>query len=436
MCGMRVRDASLISDLSLLAVQDYEYLRYTNDRSLKEAFLAGDPMEPYLEYHDADLSHIDARLADVAAMAELVERLNDPFVRVPYTEKLREMREKCELVRAARMGDDAAVLDASLRLYGDAKHEYFQYALDRVRERVAVVREVYGEHPLVQPCIETLEPLVSGVKTPIDASWSAISLPAVQVYARSEALPSEEIRRMVYEAFERYEIDGWHAVVDAPGERMTFSTDQELATVFIPSDEDLSVRRYPLTRERVGSIIAHEVGVHVRRRTMGEKSPLRLLGYGLAGYLRGEEGIATHAEQVRDGARHFAGVLGYLSVGWVRGLDGVPRTFRSLFEVLYPYLVIASLEHALVYREEVRVEVVSEKAKRRAWARCVRTFRGTTGTTPGACFTKDIVYLEGNIAIWQLLIEDPTWVDRFHLGKYDPSNESHVTLLRELGMLA
>lgn len=432
---MRVRDASLISDLSLLAVQDYEYLRYTNDRSLKEAFLMDDSMEPYLEYHDVDLSHVDDRLADVAAMAELVERLHDSLVCVSYTDKLREIREKYELIRAARMGDDAAVLDASLRLYGDVQHEYFQYALDRVRERVDVVRRVYGRHPLVQPCIEVLEPLVSGVGALSDASWNGISLPAVRVYPESEALSSEEIRRMVYEAFEWYEIDGWHAVVDAPGERMTFSTDQELATIFIPSDEDLSVRRYPLTRERVGSIVAHEVGVHVRRRVMGEKSPLRLLGYGLAGYLRAEEGIATHAEQVRDGARHFAGVLGYLSVGWVRGLDGIARTFRGLFDVLYPYLVVASLEHACSYGEEVQVDEVCEKAKRRAWARSVRTFRGTTGTTPGACFTKDIVYLEGNIAIWQLLTEDPTWVDRFHLGKYDPSNESHVTLLRELGML-
>ncbi|MBP9749225.1 MAG: DUF1704 domain-containing protein [Candidatus Pacebacteria bacterium] len=432
---MYVRDASLISDLAPLAVQDYEYLRYGNDRSIKDAFLAGDVLEPWLYYHDIDLERIDEQLGDVSALTAVVELFEDTLVRAPYLEKLRKIREKFELIRAARVGDDAAVLDASLRLYGDPQEDMFQYALDHVRRCLSRVAQEYGEHLLIQPLIEALKPAVAGQVQGI-YPWSDIQLPTPRTYAREESLTSSDVLRLVYAAFEQYGITGWSAVVDAPGERMTFNTNHELATIFIPSDEDLSVRRYALSHERVEAIIAHEVGVHVRRRVEGEKSPLRLLGFGLAGYLRAEEGIATYAEQVRDGARHFAGILGYLSVGWARGIDGTPRTFRGLFDMLYPYLVLASLEHALAYDEKVvDVAKLCEKNKRRAWARCVRTFRGTTGATPGACFTKDIVYLEGNIAIWRLVQDDPTRVDTFHLGKYDPTNEEHVRLLRELEML-
>ncbi len=432
---MYVRDASLVSDLSLLALQDYEYIRYTNDRSIKDAFLANELPEPYFEYHDVDPLRVEERLADIETMAEVVGRFDDALVRVSYGDKLRELREKYELIRAARSGDDAAILDASIRLYGDPQQELFQHALEHARACLAVVKGEYGSHPLVKRHIDTLGSIVPASHIRHEHSWGDIRLPEVRTYADDEALSSSGILRLMYAAFERYGIEGWHAIVDAPGERTTFSTDQERTTIFIPSDEDLLARRYPLTRERVESIIAHEVGVHVRRRVMGERSPLRLLGFGLAGYLRAEEGIATYAEQVRDGARHFAGILGYLSVGLARGVDGVGRTFRELYEILHSYMIVASLEHAFAYREKVDVEALCERAKRRAWARCVRTFRGTTGTTPGACFTKDIVYLEGNIAIWQLVTKEPEWVERFHLGKYDPTNEVHVSLLRELGMV-
>jgi hypothetical protein len=137
-----------------------------------------------------------------------------------------------------------------------------------------------------------------------------------------------------------------------------------------------------------------------------------------------------------DGTRHFAGGLGYLCVGWAYGLDGTPRTFRQLYHILYPYLAISSLEHSLAYHEQVDVEATLMHARRRAWARCVRTYRGTSGSTPGACFTKDIVYLEGNIAVWERVTEDPGAEAYFHLGKYDPSNEAHVAIVRDLGLMS
>ena len=431
---MQQRDSTLINDLVPLAVQDYEYLRYSNDRSVKDAFLSGDVREPNLYYTDIDPLAIEERSMDVRVLESVVEAYSDELVRRAHLPKLREIREKYELLRAVQAGDDVAVLDASIRLYGRPREDLFRYALRHLRTRLVAVRSLYATHPVVGELIARLEQHAS---TDVDEvfPWDSIAFPAPRRYVSDTSLSATEIQRMFTAAFLRYGVDGWQAIVDAPGERTTFNTNHDLCTVFIPSDADIAMRKYALTPERVEALIAHEIGTHVTRRARGEHSPLSLLGVGLAEYLRGEEGIATYVEQQVDGTRHFAGGLGYLCVGWAIGIDGTPRTFRGLYDVLYPYLVVSALEHALQYQDAVDVDKVLARSARQAWARCVRVFRGTSGTTPGACFTKDIVYLEGNIAIWQLVSQDPTWVDRFSLGKYDPANEEHVSLLRDLGML-
>ena len=294
--------------------------------------------------------------------------------------------------------------------------------------------EYFGTHPDVREALTVLRP---GVRQGAAAmcSYESIPLPTVKHYPASEPLSAAAVQEQCERALASAGVEGWCVVVDTPGSRVSFNTNHALKTIFVPSDTDLRLRTFPLTRERVDAIIAHEIGTHVVRRVRGEASPLALLGVGLAGYLRGEEGVATYAEQVRDGTRHFAGGLGYLAIGWARGLDGTPRTFRGLHTMLVAYFLVAALEHAIHYGEAVDVERCREHAEHRAWARCVRTFRGTSGTTPGACFTKDIVYREGNMAIWELATRDPAWVSHFFLGKYDPTKEEHVALLSELGMI-
>lgn len=429
------RDAVLIRDFLPLALADYEYLRYSNERGIKDAFIEGDLDEPGLVYKDIELVHIDEHFEDVALLESVIIAYPDAVVRRAYLPKLEETRAKYTLLQSALVGDDRAVYDASVRMYGMPREDIFHYSQRMCAERMRAVEGVYGADSIVREALATLTPCVSGIPEKV-YPFESIILPTVKKYATSVSLSANQIRTLYEKAFLKYGIADWQAVIDSPGERVTFNTNQELRTVFIPSDDDLALRKYPLTRERVSAIIAHEVGTHVVRRERGAVSPLALLGVGLAGYLRGEEGIATYAEQVRDGTRHFAGGLGYLAVGWAVGLDGTPRSFRALYEVLTAYFIVSGVEHLLVYGGEVSIETIEKKAQRQAWARCVRTFRGTSGSTPGACFTKDIVYREGNIAIWELVTRDPASVERFSLGKYDPANEEHVSILRELGLLA
>jgi hypothetical protein len=75
-----------------------------------------------------------------------------------------------------------------------------------------------------------------------------------------------------------------------------------------------------------------------------------------------------------------------------------------------------------------------KKATNSAWSVTVRAFRGTDSKTPGACFTKDIIYREGNIAIWETLHKNLPEMQRWNVGKYDPSNPRHLWVLDQLGI--
>ncbi len=432
--SVRQRDAAFIEDLTPFLVADYEYLRYTNERGIKDVFISGERAEAHLVYKDAVLACPAERLEDVEAFEAVVGVYEDEVVRRAYTAKLEKTRFKYQLLLAASQGDDTAVHAASVRTYGAPREDIFFYSLRGLRDDIERVSARYGTNPVVREALDILDVLTTVVPMR-PMSFEAIILPMLETSDVALSCSAKEIQSLFVEACARHRITNWTVVIDAPGERVTFNTNQEYRTIFIPSDEDLMVRKHPLTKRRVDALIAHEVGTHIVRRERGAESPLALLGAGLAGYLRGEEGIATYAEQIHLGASDFAGGLGYLAVGWASGLDGTPRTFRMLYEVLIPYFLMVILRKTIAGHETPDMHFVKELAKRQAWARCVRTFRGTSGDTPGVCYTKDIVYREGNIAMWELIQKDPTWVDKFSLGKYDPANEEHVAIVRDLGLL-
>ena len=140
-------------------------------------------------------------------------------------------------------------------------------------------------------------------------------------------------------------------------------------------------------------------------------------------YLKGEEGIATYEEQKIEGTNNFSGFDGHFAISLALGVDGKNRSFREVFEILKDFYFIRS-------KKEKKEALKS--AEESAWNRCVRTFRGTTCKTPGACLTRDIVYREGNIGVWNVIRNNPEEEKRFSVGKYDPSNSRHIWILEQL----
>lgn len=135
--------------------------------------------------------------------------------------------------------------------------------------------------------------------------------------------------------------------------------------------------------------------------------------------------MAGYVQQQIEGADEFYGFDRYLAACLAVGVDGTPRDFRAVFSLMTDY-------YTLKFKEDA---VVNKAPFRAAWDVCVRIFRGTTGQTAGCIYTKDIVYMEGNIGIWNLLSEKPHVFESLFVGKFNPLLNRHVRSLQTLEIL-
>lgn len=235
-------------------------------------------------------------------------------------------------------------------------------------------------------------------------------------------LESEDIRKVFAIALNRLGItDEWK--VEVLKNKASISVNQDKKIVQIPEDREDTLMK-------ILGLVLHEIGTHIRRRVVGESSEVKLLGLGLDRYLPGEEGIATTKQQIHeDDLADFSGIDAHLAASLARGLDGVPRDFRGVFEITSKYYYLLNL-----------LDKVSDpmgKANDKAWKYCLRVFRGTFCDEPGVCFTKDIAYREGNAGIWAYLEQNgKDAFKEFSIGKYDPANPRHRWILHQLGLQA
>lgn len=424
-------DEELMARLSPYLVTDYEKLHYNKTPGLQNTFIGG-------QVQNFELTYNEPKTINFADAFYNLEKIKDDVVHYEsvvcraYLPKLQELKNRFALLHATSIKDDKAFFEQSEILYGLPKLAYYRYALRGMDKLLLTIKDLNLGDSRVEQALEILAPLHTE-NTP--SSWDSIRLPTLVTAIDNRILKTDEIKMMCEQAFIDYDVKGWKAVVARPGDRITFNVNQEENVLYIPHDDDIQLRKYPLTRIKMEALIAHEIGTHIVRRQNGDNSPLALLGSGLDSYLHGEEGIATYREQKVRGASKFSGILGYLAISFVVGLDGKPRSFRELFDIMVPYLFLSVIEQRTRNNHSLNLDIIEDHVKRNAWARCIRTFRGVTGQNPGYCLTRDIIYLEGNIAIWQLLEAEPNFEKNFSIGKYDPTNKEHVSILHELGLL-
>ena len=189
---------------------------------------------------------------------------------------------------------------------------------------------------------------------------------------------------------------------------------------------------YRLDHDEFIGIVSHEIGSHILEEVNGQKQRLKLLGTGLAGFEKGNEGRAFLREQiVYDSERTFLGqfaweyiVLLHLSVSLASGVRTKRYTFVELYETL----------HALYafWREKRMPQATNNEqfALEEAWHLAVRIMKGTDGL--GGAYMKDTVYLEGNIRCWQLAADDPNSILFGDKGMFDVTNERHRVIVRSL----
>lgn len=390
------------------------------DERERQRFLIGEVENPRFSLCSVAASVLPQYRERVLELrSELEREEKDPNVRKLYLAKLDKRLDFIPMYTAAENRNDAEFHAHALNIYGKPKRQFFEYAAKRIKDLVAERRNT--------PFTESHRKL-HRVFAKIDTSLATLSneiLPP-PVADTTPVITAAEAAELMRESLMNYGIDDWQVVYEPTTTRTRFATNPTKQLLFVPSDQSLQRRKKPLTRLGATAIAAHEIGVHALRNHNGLRQPLQLLSFGLAGYLRGEEGLASYVQQQIEGATEFYGFDRYLAITLAIGMDGEQRDFRSVFECMRHYYLLSGEAD----------EQSEHRASNAAWETCARIFRGTTGTSIGTPYMRDIVYFEGNVGIWNLLIERPEIFDSLFIGKFNPMNADQTKALHELGILS
>lgn len=399
----------------IAAFQDYEYLN--GDKKFreeqKEKFLLGEVENPQLDYPALETFDFSGKeIALLNLKKNILESESNEVVLQLYRWRINEKLAELRMLRASKNGDDKKFLRYSKFIYGQPEKEIYTYTISQIKK--VINTKLFHTNPEISASAARLnaklfETLMDN-ETSIDPK--SFNLPQKKSLRQEEEFPAEAIKKAFEESLVNYDILGWNVVIDTTS-NTAINVNQEKKEIFIPQNRLLK-------KTNLKALIEHEIGTHVLRREKGETSKLKLLGLGLDRYVRGEEGVATFKQQAVEGASEFAGLDMHFTIALALGVDGKKRNFRQVFEILQDFYFLKN--NAI------------ESAKKSAWNMCIRAFRGTSCKTPGACFTKDIVYREGNIGIWSLSKEGSPELGRISVGKYDPLNPRHIWILNQLNI--
>jgi hypothetical protein len=414
-------DERWYKELSDIYISDVDWLTTFSkitDRE-RERFFQGEVENPHFSQKQGTPSNLPAyEQAFLTLQAHLLKDEKNPVVQKLYLDKVERHLAFIPMYAASERTEDETFFKHSVTQYGKPKKAYFTYIAKRMKDLVK------AEKGTTYPEARTL---INKVFSKIDTAnvrFTQEILPPVATGSK-KLVDSATAVRLFEEALQTYGITDWHIVLDESGVRKRFAVNAKDRKIHVPNDVALSQRAYPLTVSATEALVQHEVGVHALRSYNGSKQPLKLLSLGLAGYIRGEEGLATYVQQQTEGATEFYGFERYMAISLAIGMDGIKRDFRSVFDIMEAYYLL----HFGAYAD------APVRARKGAWQVCERTFRGSTGRTAGTVYTRDIVYLEGNIGTWNLLIDKPDIFESLFVGKFDQLNPAHVTALSELGII-
>ena len=400
----------------------------------RKLFLAGKIKNPKLDYPKLKKRWVLSRRMNLVKLADAIRKKEkNIFIKRAYLWKIKEKITELDLALAAINNDPKGIKKYSESVYGKPERGIFNFSINQLK-KFAKKRAHWPNKEIRKAAADLLAALPD--KTEIKASVNdpkKRELDFFEKYTRSEfnadlhlikrknTYNSKDIRESFNKILRARNIAEWQARI-TKNIGTAISVDHQQETISIPKGKALS---YP----GLCNLVIHEIGTHIYREINGRKSKLGLLEIGFDRYVLGEEGIATSRERsISRKLAGFSGLEGYLAVGLVYGLDGQKRDFRSLYEILEKIYLLLALSSG---EKPTRA---ASMAKLKSWERCVRTFRGTDCQTLGICLTKDIIYRQGNINIWQTIRNNPEEIYRFSVGKYDPSNRRHVKILDQLGI--
>lgn len=209
-------------------------------------------------------------------------------------------------------------------------------------------------------------------------------------------------------------------------DRASILVNQHRRRILIPTERNPQ----NFAREEVITLVlGHELGTHVARSVPYERGHWPMLGTGLPGVERFEEGLAICVEQALEGQYRTRGLWRalshYVNIGLATFLH---YDFRKVLEVRMQLNFLAEGDQNEPQAER---RLRYEQAYTRAFDEAKRCFRGFGELISG----RDLLYLTGNTQAW-LYIEhhlrqpEELWRNLFQSGKTDPENPYHRQLLQ------
>lgn len=382
------------------------------------------------DYH----AHLQALLHDVA-----VE--NNVYIRNAYIGHIQERLQSIELVVGAAEGS-RDYLDKNHALYGQPDGDIFIASCAWIRQQ-AEPHLSDTDNRLAEYADRVLR-LIPDLAGNSDILWprpdvfhavrQAHFLPGgyFDCLFAPDGLPTEPyIDQLHGDVLTR------HAIRNVGSTYSIKTATDGLWAVLTSSREVIRPAGYRVDRDYFTGVLAHEIGSHLLEEANGSRQPLQLLRVGLHGFEKGNEGRAYLREQIvypdieifsQQSSWEYI-IMCHLSVCLASGLHGKAYDFAQLYETL---LALHNFWRQRRYPMDTNN---SAEAAEEAWLLAVRIMKGTDGS--GGCYMKDIVYLEGNIACWQLAERHgPEIIFQGDLGKFNIADPAHLRILHGLGIVS
>lgn len=409
---MQYLDEEWFDRLRVINAQVPRRLTPGNYSEAKRRFFASNADSP--EFTLPELFDTDV-LDKIKAFVDLDKDINEStetpvVVKQLYRKKIVEKTQQLQLIDAIQSRNQNLSQSIADDLYGSPDQVVFDHLLSVLQRTLpAEVWQILG----ISKDYKNISSIIP-------------DFPAINPVCEPGSLyeTEEQVVEFVKSYLHKHDLECWKVEVN-PRKVGGFLVRPLAKKIFVPSTKMLKKRQgeRELNRRQLQAVLAHEIDTHVVRSENGSQAILRLLWDGLDNYLLGEEGLATMREQQILGGSDYCNQSVHLALGLAYGLDrnGEKRSFRSTHHIVSNFLINAKQQSRDV-------------ALNRAFNICTRMYKAVPGGGM-IILPKVRVYREGNIAVRRLLQLKPELEKWFDIGKFDPSNQSHVSTLTELGLI-
>lgn len=401
---------------------------------------------------DLDLRPLSVDIVSVKAQNDALRRLADeirgnepnPYIKDAYIARIEECIQGNAMVLAAAQGNHEEFLQTNALLYGTPQAELFAAAVAWIHEDARETMVEYSEK------LANFRDALLGALPQVEGGNPRRIMPSETVFRtvrdmhfvpggyRDQLLRNVALPQQAYIDQQKGDVVCRQVIANIGSNYALADSQDGIWAVVNSAKKVIRPLKYNLDLDEFFGIVCHEIGSHLLESVNGSRQPLRLLSLGLAHFESGNEGRAFLREQIvysseaeftRQSSWEYILLL-YLGVCLASGSDGRAYRFAELYDVM--------LRLHRFWRERRYPGAPSNEriARDEAWHLAVRVMKGTSGNfeQPG-CYMKDIVYLEGNVACWDMAAQDPKTILRGDIGKFNIANPEHVRILRGLEII-